>query len=54
MKKRTNMEGFIKVCTEFCTGCGLCHSVTNVDFKTDEKGFKYPELRKEDIPLLNK
>lgn len=33
--------------TEYCTGCGLCHSVWGVEFQVDEKGFKYPNLKEE-------
>ena len=36
---------------EFCTGCGLCHSVNDVQFKFDEKEFIYPELRDKDADL---
>lgn len=46
------MGELLKICTEYCTGCGLCHSVANVDFKSDEKGFKYPELKEDNTPLL--
>lgn len=48
------MDKFIKICTDYCTGCGLCHSVSGVAFKTDEKGFKFPELSENDAPLLKK
>jgi coenzyme F420 hydrogenase subunit beta len=48
------MEDLLKICSEYCTGCGLCHSVAGVNFTTDEKGFKYPELREINIPLLRK
>lgn len=48
------MANIIKLCTEFCTGCGLCHSVAGVPFSTDEKGFKYPELSDKEVPLLKK
>lgn len=48
------MDKFLQVCTDFCTGCGLCHSVAGVSFTTDEKGFKCPTLSDKDIPLLKK
>lgn len=50
--KRVIMADILKVCTEYCTGCGLCHSVSGVSFTTDEKGFKYPALSNKEIPLL--
>lgn len=37
----------ISVFNEYCTGCGLCHSVKGVDFRDDEKGFKCPNLKEE-------
>ncbi len=46
------MDKFLQVCTDFCTGCGLCHSVAGVPFTTDEKGFKYPTLSDKETPLL--
>lgn len=48
------MEDIIKVCSEYCTGCGLCHSTAGVFFRTNEKGYKEPELRERDVPLLMK
>lgn len=48
------MGDFIKLCTNYCTGCGLCHSVADVPFNTDEKGFVYPELSEDNITLLKK
>ncbi|PJG83511.1 Coenzyme F420 hydrogenase/dehydrogenase, beta subunit C-terminal domain [Caviibacterium pharyngocola] len=29
---------------EYCTGCGLCSSILNVQFEKDEKGFSWPIL----------
>lgn len=46
------MADYIKVCTDYCTGCGLCHSVSGVSFKNDEKGFKCPEINESVVPLL--
>lgn len=43
-----NGESMLSICQEYCTGCGLCASVNGTPFKKDEKGFLYPELRKED------
>lgn len=48
------MADLTKICTEFCTGCGLCHSVSDVKFSTDEKGFVYPELSDKEIPLIKR
>lgn len=48
------MDKFLQVCTDFCTGCGLCHSVAGVPFTTNEKGFKTPTLSEKEIPLLKK
>ncbi len=42
------MEREIEVYKEFCTGCGLCHSVLNVEMQKNDKGFKYPCLRESD------
>lgn len=33
-----------KVYSEYCTGCGICHSIENVEFKKSTKGFKYPNI----------
>lgn len=33
-----------KVFSEYCTGCGLCHSVLDVSFVKDDKGFLVPQL----------
>lgn len=48
------MDNFIKICTDYCTGCGLCHSVAGVSFTTDEKGFCIPKLCTREVPLLKK
>ena len=32
----------MKDCFEYCTGCGLCHSVYDVPFEKDDKGFWVP------------
>lgn len=34
---------------DFCTGCGLCHSIRNIELKNDEKGYLVPKLSFEDI-----
>lgn len=28
----------------YCTGCGLCKSIDNIELKTDKKGYYHPEL----------
>ena len=38
----------------FCTGCGLCSDVKNVDFYIDEKGFPYPEIQENDLTFCDK
>ena len=48
------MANIIKVCTEFCTGCGLCHSLSDVQFESDEKGFLCPKLSDKETALLEK
>lgn len=48
------MDRFLHVCTDFCTGCGLCHSVAGVSFTTDEKGFNFPILSDKEVPLIKK
>ncbi|MDO5765332.1 MAG: Coenzyme F420 hydrogenase/dehydrogenase, beta subunit C-terminal domain [Elusimicrobiales bacterium] len=50
MKKKK----ILNVCSEYCSGCGLCGSVLDVDFKTDTKGFIYPELNQSSIDLCSK
>lgn len=35
--------------TEYCTGCGLCKSIRNVEFYKDEKGYEYPKLTEKEI-----
>lgn len=38
----------LSICSEYCCGCGLCRSVNDVQFTTDEKGFDYPLLSEKD------
>lgn len=52
MKQIVNKD--IKRYTEFCTGCGLCHSVDGVSFKKDERGFNQPKLHEENIGFCKK
>lgn len=47
---KTNWKS-IKTYSEYCTGCGLCASVSDVSFSTDEKGFLYPNLKEKHIDL---
>ena len=35
----------------YCTGCGLCGSICDVEFGIDEKGFPQPSLKEQDIPF---
>lgn len=35
----------IKVCKEYCIGCGLCHSELGIDVKSNIKGFLQPEFQ---------
>ncbi len=37
---------------EYCNGCGLCHSVFNVQFSKQNKGFLYPILNEGNIEDL--
>lgn len=46
------MDKFLKICTDFCTGCGLCHSVSDVPFSTDDRGFRIPILSFKEKSLL--
>lgn len=46
------MGDFVKIVTDYCTGCGLCHSLADVNFTTDSKGFKCPVLSEKEVPLL--
>ena len=39
---------------EYCTGCGLCHSVKNIPFVEDEHGFMQPILSDEDVSFCQK
>lgn len=41
------MDKILQVCTDFCSGCGLCHSVAGVSFTLDEKGYYVPELKQD-------
>lgn len=40
MKKRT-----IDTIEEYCTGCGLCHSICNTYLERDKKGFYFPKIQ---------
>lgn len=44
----------IDIYKEFCSGCGLCHSIRNVKFFENEKGFKYPALVDDDLAFCQK
>lgn len=50
MKKKK----LISICSEYCTGCGLCESVNGTPFYTDDKGNKYPKLSEQDETLCSK
>ena len=39
----------ISIYKEYCTGCGLCHSVYGVKFIEDLRGFEYPDLHENDL-----
>lgn len=43
-----------KLFTEYCTGCGLCHSVLDVPFEEDKKEYLSPKLTKKEVSLCNK
>lgn len=43
----------LKKYTEYCTGCGLCHSANDVNFINDDKGFPVPQLKAQDINLCD-
>ncbi len=43
--EKKTMDKSIDKYKELCTGCGLCHSIENVPFNVDEKGFIYPILK---------
>lgn len=43
----------IRIYSEFCTGCGLCGSVSGVNFREDNKGFIYPDLSAKDTELCS-
>lgn len=49
--KKLKNEKILKICQEYCTGCGLCASVNETKFKKDNKGFLYPQLEVRDIDL---
>lgn len=44
----------LSVFTEYCTGCGLCASVSDVRLINDSKGFIYPQLEERHIDLCEK
>ena len=44
----------IDVYKEYCTGCGLCHSVLNISFSENTKGFMYPDLKEENLEFCEK
>ena len=39
----------IKTFTDYCTGCGLCHSIRGAEIIEDGKGYPTPILRQDDI-----
>ena len=39
---------------EYCTGCGLCHSLRGVQFEQDERGFNMPCLNEDDLDVCMK
>ncbi|MBP3414494.1 MAG: Coenzyme F420 hydrogenase/dehydrogenase, beta subunit C-terminal domain [Clostridia bacterium] len=43
-----NNKNLLDTCRDYCTGCGLCGSVLNKPFHSDEKGFLYPALEEAD------
>ena len=42
----------LRVCSDYCTGCGLCASVKGVSFSEDERRFLQPKLEAEQLPFL--
>lgn len=44
----------VNLCKEYCTGCGLCHSVYGVELISDEKDFLCPEISKDMVDELLK
>ncbi len=38
---------------EYCTGCGLCKAVNDVNFEIDDKGFNIPILKEKDRELCS-
>ena len=49
-----NRGKMIYVLSEYCTGCGLCASILNVQTRIDTKGFLYPKLDEEHLSLCKK
>lgn len=49
-----NENKIVSICSEFCTGCGLCASVASVQMSQNEKGFLYPMLQKEHVEFCGK
>lgn len=43
----------LKKYSQYCTGCGLCHSVSSCDFFKNENGFSYPKLSEKDVEFCN-
>lgn len=50
----------VKICSEYCIGCGLCQSQLHVNMTEDEKGYIYPvfleqngEFLRQVCPVLN-
>lgn len=52
-KELGNM-GKVNLYKEYCTGCGLCHSLYNIELNTDEKEFLCPDISENDINKLKK
>lgn len=42
----------VKLCSEYCIGCGLCQSERNIEMKENEKGYLYPVLTQADEEFL--
>ena len=40
--------------SDYCTGCGLCHTLLGLSFAEDNKGYMYPNLQGADESLLRK
>lgn len=43
------MNDVVEKCKMFCTGCGLCSSIRQVEMKEDCKGFPVPDISELDI-----